>query len=234
MTRNRARLDASRTKISTEVLSESTESTKSTTLSPKNANADAPSAHNAHPKKATGIATYSAHELFVQQNLNGTTGNSHLHTSNQPDTPPATRSAACLLLLVMIAISLLNVGLFVRLHMLSDAGRLQHAQHSAAANVVLLSDIRAQDVSNLSSDQWIHMFYSYHMKHQSKLAEMRHLLIESIVSLQKMESNMLAVIASVVPPPLQHEQTEECCVSPTTVLESAGQENASIDTDSIE
>lgn len=231
--------DVSRTKIATEPLGESTESVKSTTVSPNKSNADPSSAHaNNHPKShskvATGIASYSAHELFVQHNLNGggTAGNSP--TCQRDSSLPRNRSAAFMLLLAMIAISLLNVGLFVRLNMLSEGGRQQRQQHPD--NLLLMSDIRPQDVANLSSDQWIRMFYSYHIQHQNRLAEMRNMLIGSIGSLKQMEANMLAVITAIVPPSplsMQHGQPDDLGSGPRTVMESTNQENASIDADLI-
>lgn len=131
-------------------------------------------------KTATGIATYSAHELFVQQNLNANPEIRQHHSGQYSDSSGgSSRSAACLLMLIMITVSLVNVALFMRLSGLNEANIGQ------PFDVLLVQNMRPQDVANLSSDQWIRMFYGYHLQHQNKIAELRRVLVTTIGSLKQ-------------------------------------------------
>lgn len=98
-------------------------------------------------------------------------------------------------MVLMIVVSLVNVGLFVRLHTLNETS----LEHFVRNDLFMQRDIRPQDVANLSSDQWIRMFYSYHVQHQNRIEDMRRLLITSITSLKKMEETMLAMMVSILP-----------------------------------
>lgn len=137
------------------------------------------------PKTATGIATYSARELFIQQNIHAN-GNGNLAAAG---TSRTSRSAACWLMLLMIVVSLINVGLFVRLNTLNETS----LEYFVRNDLFIQRDIRPQDVTNLSSDQWIRMFYSYHVQHQSRIEEMRRLLVTSITSLKKVHADVVSI-----------------------------------------
>lgn len=98
--------------------------------------------------------------------------------TNASPQPSSSRKCACFILVLLVAVSALNVILFVHLVSIRDAD-------VADTSEAWLDALRWDEAANFSSDDWVRIVETRELLHRRKLAAMKRSLVGSISSLKQ-------------------------------------------------